>query len=135
MKTASLFCCSALVLAGTLAAQTPPPEKREPQDLQLSKSRGTAAAPKQDPTWPPKGPTPRTADGHPDLTGNWQPNAIRQNVDMVGAGVEVPCCPRPERSTKNTRRGREDPEARCLPPGVPRMSTTPYPWSFIQTER
>src|SRR5438876_940980 len=32
------------------------------------------------PDWPPAGPTPRTADGHPDLSGNWQPNAIRQNV-------------------------------------------------------
>jgi len=31
--------------------------------------------------------------------------------------------------------GREDPEARCLPPGVPRMSTTPYPWSFLQTPK
>jgi hypothetical protein len=29
--------------------------------------------------------------------------------------------------------GREDPEARCLPPGVPRMSTTPYPWTIVQT--
>src|SRR5207247_10842415 len=42
------------------------------------------------PDWPPAGPTPRTADGHPDLSGNWQPNAIRQNVDMVGSGVDVP---------------------------------------------
>src|SRR5947199_394821 len=31
------------------------------------------------PDWPPAGPTPRTADGHPDLSGNWQPNAIGQN--------------------------------------------------------
>jgi hypothetical protein len=31
--------------------------------------------------------------------------------------------------------GREDPEARCLPPGVPRMSMTPYPWSFVQTPK
>ena len=28
---------------------------------------------------------------------------------------------------------KDDPEARCLPPGVPRMSTTPYPWTFVQT--
>jgi hypothetical protein len=28
---------------------------------------------------------------------------------------------------------KDDPEARCLPPGVPRMSTTPYPWTMVQT--
>src|SRR6516162_9313308 len=75
------------------------------------------------PDWPPAGPTPRTADGHPDLSGNWQPNAIRQNVDMVGAGVEVPMLPE-AKAVYDKRRaalGREDPEARCLPPGVPRM--------------
>src|SRR5215471_12310880 len=73
----------------------------------------------------PTGPTPRTPDGHPDLSGNWQPNAIRQNVDMIGTGVEVPMLPE-AKAVYDKRRaalGREDPEARCLPPGVPRMST------------
>src|SRR5438477_12762751 len=88
-----------------------------------------------DPNWPPPGPTPRTADGHPDLTGNWQPNAIGQNVDMIRAGVEVPMLPEAKAiyDRRKAALGREDPEARCLPPGVPRMSTTPYPWSFLQT--
>src|SRR5215475_10156571 len=44
----------------------------------------------------PEGPTPRTADGHPDLSGNWAPNAIRQNVDLVGSGVDVPMLPGPK---------------------------------------
>jgi len=90
-----------------------------------------------DPNWPPTGPVPRTADGHPDLTGNWQPNAIRENVDMIRAGVDVPMLPE-ARAIYDKRKadfGREDPEARCLPPGVPRMTTTPYPWSFIQTPK
>src|SRR4051812_6453350 len=50
------------------------------------------AAAKPKPTWPPEGPTPRTADGHPDFTGNWEPNAIRQNVDLA-ATQEVPMLP------------------------------------------
>jgi hypothetical protein len=90
-----------------------------------------------DPNWPPPGSTPRTADGHPDLTGNWQPNAIGQNVDMIRAGVEVPMLPAAKEiyDKRKAALGREDPEARCLPPGVPRMSTTPYPWSFLQTPK
>jgi hypothetical protein len=89
------------------------------------------------PDWPPQGATPRTADGKPDLSGNWQPNAIRQNVDLIGAGVEVPMLPAAEATYKErkSRLGKDDPEARCLPPGVPRMSTTPYPWTIVQTPK
>ena len=97
--------------------------------------RPAGAAPAARPAWPPAGPTPRTADGKPDLTGNWQPNAIRANVDLVGTGVEVPMLPVAKAiyDQRKAALGREDPEARCLPPGVPRMTTTPYPWTFIQT--
>src|SRR5438105_6440562 len=50
--------------------------------------------------WPPAGPTPRTPDGKPDLSGNWQPNAIRQNVDLIGSGVDVPLLPAAEAAYK-----------------------------------
>ena len=85
--------------------------------------------------WPPAGPVPRTADGHVDLSGNWQPNAIRQNVDMVGSGVDVPMLPAAQALYKKHKESlsKEDPEARCLPPGVPRTNTTPYPWTIVQT--
>jgi hypothetical protein len=87
--------------------------------------------------WPPPGPAPRTADGRPDLSGNWQPNAIRQNVDLIGSGVDVPLLPAAKAVYLNHKNNlsREDPEARCLPPGVPRMSTTPYPWTIVQTPK
>jgi hypothetical protein len=87
------------------------------------------------PDWPPAGPTPRTADGKPDLSGNWQPNAIRQNVDLIGSGVEVPLLAAAQAVYQNHKANisKDDPEARCLPPGVPRMSTTPYPWTIVQT--
>src|ERR1700736_3620244 len=49
------------------------------------------------PAWPPEGPTPRTVDGKPDLSGNWAPNAIRENVNLAGvlaaAGTPVPMLP------------------------------------------
>ena len=71
--------------------------------LALAQSAGPAPAAAK-PTWPPEGPTPRTADGKPDLSGNWAPNAIRENVDLVGtlaaAGVEVPMLPGRRRSSE-----------------------------------
>ena len=114
---------AAAMLSSTLAAfaqATPPPA-------------ATAARP----DWPPAGPTPRTADGKPDLSGNWQPNAIRQNVDLVGSGVEVPLLAAAQAVYQNHQQNmsKDDPEARCLPPGVPRMSTTPYPWTIVQTPK
>src|SRR3989475_12439159 len=87
------------------------------------------------PDWPPARPTPRTADGPPDLSGNWQPNAIRQNVDMVGPGVDVPMLPAAEALYKKRKENlsKDDPEAPCLPPGLPRTNTTPYPWTNVHT--
>jgi len=84
--------------------------------------------------WPPEGPTPRTADGKPDLSGNWQPNAIRENVDLASV-VEVPMRPAAAAvyNDHKSNISKDDPEARCLPPGVPRMTTTPYPWTIVQT--
>jgi hypothetical protein len=81
------------------------------------------------------GPAPRLADGKPDLTGPWAPNAIAENVNLVGVGVQVPFKPEAEALYKSRldKLGKDDPEARCLPPGVPRLTTTPYPFRFIQT--
>jgi hypothetical protein len=73
------------------------------------------------------GPAPRLADGKPDLSGPWEPNAIRENVNLKATGVEIPFSPEGEALYKErlARLGKDDPEARCLPPGVPRLNTTP----------
>jgi hypothetical protein len=91
------------------------------------------------PAWPPPGPTPRTADGKPDLSGNWTPNAIREYVDLAGvlaaAGNPIPFLPEAAKihQERKDNLSKGDPESYCLPPGVPRMSTTPYPWTIVQT--
>jgi hypothetical protein len=94
----------------------------------------------------PKGPTPRMPDGKVDFSGNWAPNAINENVDLArvlcGAGKTAPCGDPPmlpwAEKLYVERKGnlsKDDPEGYCLPPGVPRMSTTPYPWSMIQNDK
>jgi hypothetical protein len=96
----------------------------------------------------PKGPAPRRPDGKVDFTGNWTPNAINQNVDLARATGEqpdpvasfykmsgiLPWAQKLYEERKNNL-SKDDPEGLCLPPGVPRMSTTPYPWSMIQNDK
>ncbi len=95
-----------------------------------------------------KAPAPRRPDGKVDFTGNWTPNAINQNVDLARATGEPPdqvasfyqisgILPW-AKTLYEKRKGdlsKDDPEGLCLPPGVPRMSTTPYPWSMIQNDK
>ena len=122
-----------VICYGQQAAPATSPDGR----LQTLGSQQGAAAINPYAAKTPDGPAPRTAEGAPDLSGNWSPNAIRQNVDMVGSGVEVPMQPwayKVYREHKDAM-SKDDPEARCLPPGVPRMSTTPYPWTIVQTPK
>ncbi len=130
VRTLTIAVATAMLLSSAaMIAQAPAPAQGRG-----GAGRGRGRGPSD---WPPAGPTPRTEDGHPDLSGNWQPNAIRQNVDMVGSGVDVPMLPDALALYKKRKesQSREDPEARCLPPGVPRMSTTPYPWTIVQTPK
>ena len=87
------------------------------------------------------------ADGKVDFSGNWAPNAIQQNVNLAGTGLgnpgkagvgmEPPMLPWAEKlyTDRSMAISKDDPEALCLPPGVPRMSTTPYPWTMMQNDK
>src|SRR6266550_409849 len=79
---------AALLASGLGLAQSANPAVPAPQPPKPAAAK---------PAWPPEGPTPRTADGKPDLSGNWAPNAIRENVDLTGflaaAGTPVPFLP------------------------------------------
>jgi len=131
MTSRQLVLAALLFTALHLLAQAPEPNR----SLSTNSAFVNLRPGNPNPDWPPAGPVPRTADGKPDLSGAWAPNAIRQNVDMLATGVDVPFQPWAvklynERKASNSK---DDPEARCMPPGVPRMSTTPYPFRIVQT--
>ncbi len=76
-------------------------------------------------------PAPRTADGKPDLNGLWGPDRtfIYDIRSTLKKGETLPLQPWAEQLTKK-RMSKDDPEASCLPAGVPRMA--PYPWKIVQ---
>jgi hypothetical protein len=106
---------------------------------------------------PKGGPTPRTADGHPDLSGVWFPgvtgdgnlndvglggsyNLVRQRFDPKKTPPEpIPFQPWAAAKLKEMFPTEVDaqlhsPSVLCMPRGVPlSMSVTPYPIQIIQT--
>jgi len=82
-------------------------------------------------------PAPRTPDGGIDLSGIWEP--IPKYVRNIAADLkdgEVPMQPWAEAVYKERlsgARSREEPDANCLPQGVPKIDAAPAPYRFIQT--
>jgi hypothetical protein len=91
-------------------------------------------------------PAPRLADGHPDLgnsKGSWIPPGIG---DMAGTGggsagsakpekkVDVPFRPwtKSTYEQRNANLAKDDPEGFCLPPGIPRLYATSFPFQIYQ---
>jgi hypothetical protein len=78
-----------------------------------------------------KGPAPSLPDGRPDLSGVWQGGGpVGDIAEGLPKGEAIPILPEAEKIPK-ARQSRDDPEANCLPTGVPRIA--PYPWRIVQT--
>jgi hypothetical protein len=83
-------------------------------------------------------PAPRTGDGHPDLSGIWEPNGNRFARDLAVdlKPGDVPFLPWAKAlydSRVDGSHEKEDPDANCLPQGVPKISAAPAPWKIVQT--
>jgi len=105
------------LLALSPAAQTPP--------AQTTTSTGNSMGNEKAPA----GPTPRAADGKVDFSGVWDPGSTFFNIG------QVPLQPWADAIAKERQanQGKDDPEAQCLPAGVPRIS--PFPQKFVQTPK
>jgi hypothetical protein len=80
----------------------------------------------------PTGRAPRLADGKPDFSGIWSTDThfIYDLSEALPKGEELPLQPWALKTAKE-RMSTDDPEANCLPTGVPRLA--PYPWNIVQT--
>jgi hypothetical protein len=83
-------------------------------------------------------PTPRYPDGHPDLSGIWEPEGNRYVRDIAVdlKPGDVPFQPW-AKALYDLRidgsHSKEDPDANCLPQGVPKIDAAPAPWKIVQT--
>jgi len=79
----------------------------------------------------------RKADGKPDLSGIWKPENTRYLNDISAdfKPGEFPIQPWAAKLAEERRAGlhaSEEPDANCLPQGVPKIYNTPDPFKIIQ---
>jgi hypothetical protein len=97
---------------------------------------------------PAAGAIPRTPDGRPDFSGIWQAlttaswdiqdHAAQRGVPGgpgIVVGSEIPYQPAALARKKQNydRRATDDPVAKCVLPGVPRLLYMPFPFQIVQT--
>jgi len=82
-------------------------------------------------------PAPKSADGHPDLSGIWESGGAKYILNLAAdlKPGDVPFQPWAKALVDQRADGShsgEDPLANCLPSGVPRVNASPPPWKVIQ---
>lgn len=90
-----------------------------------------------EPTEPPK-PTPRTADGRPDLTGFWKGDRKTRPVGNIGKdlpGFKLPLTPAGEAALQRNLTKTIDPESLCIIGGIPRHDASALPFMVLQTPK
>jgi len=137
----SLAISAAVLLASLLLGQQTAPD---PGAFDIGATQGTGQAKQR--TRPKAGPAPHLPDGKPDFGGNgaWFPGFSGniaetkwKGVKSADVKVDVPFLPSAlevfnQRVTTNSK---DDPEAQCLPVGVPRYMFDPYAFEMVQTPK
>jgi hypothetical protein len=83
-------------------------------------------------------PAPRSSDGRPNLSGSWSPDDNRYVRDFALdiKPENVPYLPWAKKvfdERKDGAHSSEDPDAHCLPQGVPKIDSVQYPWKVVYT--
>jgi hypothetical protein len=83
-------------------------------------------------------PPPKLPDGKPDLSGIWQANGPKWLRSLAGDLKPEDYPFRPEGKALYDQRkdgslAKYEPDANCLPQGVPKINATPVPFKFVQT--
>ncbi len=80
-------------------------------------------------------PAPRTADGHPDLSGYWKGTRDTKPVGNIAKdlpGLKLPLTPAGEAALKHNITATVDPESLCIPGGIPRHNASALPFEVLQ---
>jgi len=114
-----VFVLLSMVTAALLQGQNSPAAVTSPA--------GAGAVASTVPNLPPA-PAPRLPDGKPDFSGIWFGGGPVGDLELgLAKGDTIPMLPS-ARKIMEARQSKDDPEANCLPTGIPR--TAPYPWTF-----
>ena len=82
----------------------------------------------------PSKPAPRMADGHPDFSGYWKGQrgmVPGGNIAKDLPGLKLPLTPAGEAAWKHNVTATVDPEALCIPGGIPRHNASGLPFEIL----
>jgi hypothetical protein len=80
-------------------------------------------------------PAPRTADGHPDLSGYWKGTRDTTPGGNIGKdlpGLKLPLTPAGEAALRHNLTATIDPESLCIIGGIPRHNASGLPFEVLQ---
>jgi hypothetical protein len=118
------------LVAATAVCATLGPSRALPAAGQVEQSL-TAV---DDKTATPK-PAPRTADGHPDLSGYWKGTRDTRPGGNIGKdlpGFKLPLTPAGEAALRHNLTATIDPESLCIIGGIPRHNASGLPFEVLQ---
>jgi hypothetical protein len=80
-------------------------------------------------------PVQRLSDGKPDLSGVWSPDTLNYLTYIGADGTPMPMRPWANAIFlhRQATKGKEDPDANCTLPGVPRIDSVPNPFKILQS--